>query len=199
MNYPAIDPIIFCVGPLCIRWYGLMYVLGFIASFVLVKKQIRDFAYKELESHFDNLNMVLILSVVIGGRLGYVFFYNWDYYRNHLLEIAATWNGGMSFHGACFALIATGWLFCRCTRLNFWKTADIYIVTIPIGLGLGRIGNFINGELFGRPTTSAFGMVFPLGSFSCLLRNFPYNCRIFPRTGCPTGISLCPGNHGSTA
>ncbi len=163
MNYPAIDPIIFCIGPLCIRWYGLMYVLGFIASFYLVKQQIREFGYTALEKHFDNLNMVLILGVVIGGRLGYVFFYNWGYYKHHLLEIPATWNGGMSFHGACLALIIGGWLFCRITRLNFWQTADIYIVTIPIGLGLGRIGNFVNGELFGRVTTSPLGMVFPMG------------------------------------
>ncbi len=163
MTYPSIDPIIFCLGPLCIRWYGLMYVLGFMATFWLVKKQAQEFAYKELEHHIDNLNMVLILGVVLGGRLGYVFFYNWGYYKNHLLEIPATWNGGMSFHGACLALIISGWIFCRYSKLNFWKTVDIYVVTVPIGLCLGRIGNFINGELFGRVTTSSMGMVFPLG------------------------------------
>ncbi len=163
MNFPDIDPIIFCLGPLCIRWYGLMYVLGFLASFYLVKQQIREFSCRRLKKQFDNLNMVLILSVIIGGRLGYVFFYNWEYYKNHLLEIPATWNGGMSFHGACLALIISGWIFCKITKLNFWQTADIYIVTVPIGLGLGRIGNFINGELFGRVTTSSLGVIFPMG------------------------------------
>lgn len=163
MTYPDIDPIIFCLGPLCIRWYGLMYVLGFIASYQLVKKQIREFSFTSLEKHFDNLNLLLIGSVVIGGRLGYVFLYNWDYYKNHLLEIPATWSGGMSFHGACAALLITGWVFCKRTDVDFWKTADIYIVTVPIGLGLGRIGNFINGELFGRVTTAPTGMIFPQG------------------------------------
>lgn len=163
MTYPNIDPIIFCLGPLCIRWYGLMYLLGFLACYWLVKKQIKEFSFIELEKNLENLNLLLIISVVVGGRLGYVFFYNWGYYKNHLQEIFATWNGGMSFHGACLALIITGWLFCRYKKINFLKTADIYIVTIPIGLGLGRLGNFINGELFGRVTDIPLGMIFPMG------------------------------------
>lgn len=163
LSYPAIDPIIFSLGPLHIRWYGLMYVLGFIASYILVKRQIREFSFSRLNDHFENLNITLILCVVIGGRLGYVLFYKPGYYLAHPLEIPATWSGGMSFHGACLALFLGGYLFCRRTGLNFWKTADIYVATIPIGLFLGRMGNFINGELFGRITESPFGMVFPGG------------------------------------
>ncbi len=161
--YPTISPVIFHIGPLQVRWYGLMYVLGFTATYLLVKKQVANFGFKRLEEHFENLNLVLILCVVLGGRLGYVLFYNLPYYLAHPLEIPATWNGGMSFHGACIALIAGGLLFCRLKKIDFWKTADIYVVTVPIGLGLGRLGNFINGELYGRVTTVPWGMVFPGG------------------------------------
>lgn len=161
--FPEIDPIIFSMGPLHVRWYGLMYVIGFIASYTLVRKQINDFTFKPLGRHFENLNMVLILSVIVGGRLGYVIFYNLPYYLKHPLEIAATWNGGMSFHGACIVLFLGGWLFCKKQNIDFWKTADIYVATIPIGLGLGRIGNFLNGELYGRVTDMPIGMVFPGG------------------------------------
>jgi phosphatidylglycerol:prolipoprotein diacylglycerol transferase len=163
MTYPEIDPIIFSLGPLHVRWYGLMYVLGFLASYYLVRRQIRKFKYQQLADHFENLNLVLILGVVIGGRLGYVLFYNLPYYLEHPLEIFATWSGGMSFHGACLALIFGGWIFCRKNNIDFWKSADIYTATLPIGLGLGRIGNFINGELYGRVTDVPWGMVFPGG------------------------------------
>jgi phosphatidylglycerol:prolipoprotein diacylglycerol transferase len=163
MNFPDIDPVLLSIGPLHVRWYGLMYVLGFLASYFLVRRQIRLFAYKELEPHFENLNLILILSVVLGGRLGYVLFYNFSYYLQHPLEIPATWTGGMSFHGACIGVMVGGWFYLRKKELAYWKTADIYVATIPIGLGLGRLGNFINGELFGRVTDMPWGMVFPGG------------------------------------
>lgn len=163
LTYPQIDPVIFSIGPLQVRWYGLMYVLGFIATMALVKYQIKKFHYKELDSQFENLNMVLIISLVLGGRLGYVLFYNLPYYLKHPSEIVATWQGGMSFHGALLGIVAAGLIFCRRKKLDFWRAADLYAVTIPIGLGLGRIGNFINGELYGRTTDVAWGMVFPGG------------------------------------
>ena len=163
LTYPQIDPVIFSVGPLQVRWYGLMYVLGFIASIILVKHQIKKFGFKELETHFENLNLVLIISLVLGGRLGYVLFYNLPYYLSHPGEIMATWRGGMSFHGALLGLIIGGVVFCRIKKLDFWRTADFYAVTIPIGLGLGRLGNFINGELYGRVTDVPWGMIFPGG------------------------------------
>jgi phosphatidylglycerol:prolipoprotein diacylglycerol transferase len=159
--YPSINPVIFSVGPFQIRWYGLMYVLGFTATYLLVKKQIAAFEFKKLEDYFENLNLVLILCVILGGRLGYVLFYNFSYYLAHPMQIPATWNGGMSFHGACLALILGGVVYCRMKKIDFWKTADIYVVTVPIGLGLGRLGNFINGELYGRVTSLPWGMIFP--------------------------------------
>jgi phosphatidylglycerol:prolipoprotein diacylglycerol transferase len=159
----ALDPVLLSLGPLQIRWYGLMYVIGFTASYFLARHQIRRWHVVEFEQHFENLNLVLILSVILGGRLGYVLFYNPTYYFQHPLEILATWEGGMSFHGACLLLIISGWVFCRKHGINFWQGADIYVATIPIGLGLGRIGNFINGELFGRETTVPWGVIFPDG------------------------------------
>ncbi len=161
MNFPAIDPVIFGFGSLQVRWYGLMYVLGFTACYFLVRKQIKEKNDGELAKQFENLNFVLILSVILGGRLGYVLFYNFPYYVKHPLEIFATWQGGMSFHGACFTLILVGFIFCKLKQLDFWKTADMYVVTIPIGLGLGRIGNFINAELYGRTTELPWGIIFP--------------------------------------
>ena len=163
LTYPQIDPVIFSIGPLQVRWYGLMYVLGFGATLLLVKHQIRKFGFRELDLHFENLNLVLIISLVLGGRLGYVLFYNLPYYLQHPAEIVATWQGGMSFHGGMLGLIIGAVIFCRKKKLDFWRTADFYVVTIPIGLGLGRVGNFINGELYGRVTDVAWGMVFPGG------------------------------------
>lgn len=173
LTFPDIDPIIlaiepfkvfnFTIGPLMIRWYGLMYVLGFIATYALVSYQLKKFQWQELREKFDNLNLYLILGVIIGGRLGYVAFYQPAYYLEHPLEIFATWHGGMSFHGGCLGVILAGFIFSLYHKLDFWKGADIYVVTVPIGLGLGRIGNFINCELFGRVTEAPWGMVFPGG------------------------------------
>lgn len=163
ITYPNIDPVIFHIGPLQIRWYGLMYVLGFIASYVLVRHQIKKYHVKDLAVHFENLNIALILGLIVGGRLGYVLFYNLPYYLQHPLEIIATWQGGMSFHGGLLGLIIGGYIYCRRHGLDFWLNADIYVVTVPIGLGLGRIGNFLNGELFGRETDVPWAMVFPGG------------------------------------
>ncbi len=163
LSYPHINPVIFSLGPLKVRWYGLMYVFGFLASYLLVRYQAKKFHWQELDAHLDNLNLAIILGVILGGRLGYVLFYNPGYYLQHPLEIFATWEGGMSFHGGCIGVLLAGFLYCRRTGLDFWKGADVYVVTVPIGLGLGRIGNFINGELYGRTTELPWGMIFPGG------------------------------------
>lgn len=161
LEYPNIDPVIFRVGPLAVHWYGLMYVIGFVSAWHLVRRQARKFQWFDLEEHLDNLNTFLILGVIVGGRLGYVLIYNFDYYQQHLFEILDPRNGGMSFHGGCIGALLCGLLYCRKNRLDFWKGADIYVATAPIGLGFGRIGNFINGELYGRVTDVPWAMVFP--------------------------------------
>jgi phosphatidylglycerol:prolipoprotein diacylglycerol transferase len=163
LPFPNIDPVIFSIGPLQIRWYGMMYVLGFAATLLLVKHQVKKLGFRDLEIHYENLNLVLIVSLVLGGRIGYVVFYNLPYYLSNPSEILATWQGGMSFHGGMLGLVIGAIVFCRRKGLDFWRVADIYTVTFPIGLGLGRIGNFINAELYGRVTDAPWGMVFPGG------------------------------------
>ncbi len=163
LKYPDIDPVMIHIGPLQVRWYGMMYVLGFFAAWFLVRRQIRERHLGWLAGHFENLNGVLLLCLIAGGRLGYVLFYNPGWYLGHPLEIFATWKGGMSFHGALIGIIVGGLLYCRRHRLDFLATADVYVVPVPIGLGLGRLGNFINGELYGRITDVPWAMVFPGG------------------------------------
>ncbi len=163
LTYPHIDPVIFHIGPLSVRWYGLMYVLGFMAAYLLARYQARKFHWHRMEEHLDNLNLAIILGVILGGRLGYVLFYNFSYYLHHPVQIFATWQGGMSFHGGCLGVLLAGFYYCRRHKLDYWKTADLYVVTVPIGLGLGRIGNFINGELYGRISEVPWAMVFPGG------------------------------------
>ncbi len=146
-----------------------MYLLGFLASYLLIRYQINEDPglsphEKAREArHLENLVLVIIFGVIVGGRLGYVLFYNPAYFLKHPGEIIATWHGGMSFHGGVIASAIGGWWYARKAGLDFWKWADRVIVTVPIGLGLGRIGNFINGELYGRPTNVPWAMVFPDG------------------------------------
>ncbi len=163
IEYPHINPILFAIGPLQIRWYGMMYVLGFAAAYWLVLYQAKRFGWKQLLTHVDNLNLALILGVILGGRLGYVLIYNPGYYLAHPLEIPATWSGGMSFHGGCMGALLAGYWYCRRNNLDYWKAVDLYIAAVPIGLFFGRLGNFINGELYGRVTTAPWGMIFPAG------------------------------------
>jgi len=163
LAYPSIDPVLLSLGPLQIRWYGLMYVIGFTAAYLLVMLQAKRFGWQQMLHQLDNLHLVLILGVVIGGRLGYTLFYNPAYYLAHPLEIPAIWSGGMSFHGACLGALLAGYFFCRRSGLDFWKAADLFIVTVPFGLFFGRLGNFINGELYGRITQVPWGMAFPEG------------------------------------
>lgn len=163
LTYPNIDPVIVHLGPLALRWYGMMYVLGFSATYFLVSRQIKRQHLVKLAPHFENFNMTLIISVVLGGRLGYVVFYNLPYYLGHPLQIFNTLAGGMSFHGGVIGVLVGGWWFCRRHDLDYLQCADLYVATIPVGLGLGRLGNFINGELYGRVTEMPWGMVFPGG------------------------------------
>jgi phosphatidylglycerol:prolipoprotein diacylglycerol transferase len=163
LAYPHIDPVIVSYGPLAVRWYGLMYVLGFAAAYVLVRRQAKQVGWQQMLDHLDNLNLALIAGVILGGRLGYVLFYNLPYYLQRPTEIFATWQGGMSFHGGLLGTLFAGLLYCHFSKLNFWQGVDLYAVVGPIGLGLGRIGNFLNGELYGRTTEMPWGMIFPHG------------------------------------
>jgi phosphatidylglycerol:prolipoprotein diacylglycerol transferase len=158
-----IDPILIELGPIRVGWYGLMYVLGFLASYFLVRYQMRKKDFGLSKQEVENLYFYLILGLMVGARLGYVLFYDLKVYLANPLEILAIWHGGMSFHGGLIGVLIVGILFSWRNRKSFWKIADLIIVTAPIGLGLGRIGNFINGELYGRVTHVPWGMIFPKG------------------------------------
>jgi phosphatidylglycerol:prolipoprotein diacylglycerol transferase len=161
--YPSINPTIVSLGPLQIRWYGVMYILGFLASYLLVKYQIRK---KRIDIEINAVHdffLFLIIGLIIGARLGYAIFYNLPLYVSHPLKLFSVWEGGMSFHGGLIGVIISGLIYARSRGVAFWQLADLVVVTVPIGLGLGRLGNFINAELYGRVTTVPWGMVFPSG------------------------------------
>jgi phosphatidylglycerol:prolipoprotein diacylglycerol transferase len=158
-----IDPVLIKLGPFHVGWYGLMYVFGFIASYLLVRYQMRKKSFGISRQEVENLYVYIIIGLIIGGRLGYILFYNLPLYLKAPLEIFAIWHGGMSFHGGLLGVLIVGIVFSWRHKKSFWKIADLFIVTAPIGLGLGRIGNFINGELYGRVTSVPWGMIFPKG------------------------------------
>lgn len=164
--YPNINPDLITIGPMRIRWYGVMYVLGFVASYFLIQRQERSRQIGLVGPVVQDLILYLALGLIIGGRLGYIIFYEYNNYAAYLsnpLEIAATWHGGMSFHGGFIGVLLAAVIFCRMRGLPFATVADSIVVTTPIGLGLGRIGNFINGELLGLPTSVPWAMIFPGG------------------------------------
>ena len=171
--YPHIDPEIIRIGPIALRWYGLMYVAGFVSSYFLVKKQVNDLKQAAGSSKkggsdipdvfIDAVYTYLVFGLILGARLGYVLFYDFGAYVSHPLEIFAVWHGGMSFHGGMIGSLLAGYLCCRKYHVDFWRAADLVIVTAPLGLGFGRLGNFINGELYGRVTDVPWAMVFPNG------------------------------------
>ena len=161
--FPNIDPVFLRLGPIQLRWYGLMYMLSFIIGFFVLRRLVR---YRKLNLSTDDLYDLLfyiILGVMIGGRLGYVLLYDFASYARDPLSIFAIWQGGMSFHGGFVGVILAVLWITRRKGWNFWEIADLVCVGVPIGLGLGRIGNFINGELYGRATTVSWAMVFPEG------------------------------------
>ena len=163
LQFPDINPVIFKIGPLSMRWYGLMYILGFISSYLLVTYQLKKNALKIDRAIIDDLFFYLILGLIAGARLGYVIFYNLSFYLQNPLDVFVIWHGGMSFHGGLIGSFIAGYIVMKRKKLNLFATLDLIIPTCPIGIGFGRIGNFINGELFGKPTNVPWAMVFPEG------------------------------------
>lgn len=161
--YPKINPEIVRVGQISVRWYGMMYIIGFLSSYLIVRYQVRKMGLPISKAMLQSLYTYLILGLLIGARLGYVIFYNLSLYLKNPLEIFAVWHGGMSFHGGLIGCIISGYIFSKKYRLDFWQLSDLIVVTAPIGIGLGRIGNFINGELYGRITNVPWAMIFPDG------------------------------------
>jgi phosphatidylglycerol:prolipoprotein diacylglycerol transferase len=160
--HPQFDPVLVSFGPLAVRWYGLMYVVGFIAFIALGKLRVRRGLAPGLEARdVDDMLIYGVLGVILGGRLGYVLFYKPGHYLEHPAEILQVWTGGMSFHGGFIGVLLGIALFCWIRKKRWLATMDFIAPLVPIGLAAGRLGNFINGELPGRPTDLPWGMWFP--------------------------------------
>jgi phosphatidylglycerol:prolipoprotein diacylglycerol transferase len=158
------DPIAFSLGPLSIRWYGLMYLLGFALFLLLGRLRSRD-AWRDMSAQdVDDLLFYGMIGVIVGGRLGHVIFYGpLSYYLANPLEIFAVWKGGMASHGGILGVIVAMWWFARSRGKSFLRVTDFVVPLVPLGLGAGRIGNFINGELWGRVADPSlpWAMIFP--------------------------------------
>jgi len=178
--YPEINPIALKIGPFAIHWYGLMYLLGFLGGWVLLQVRIKSQKLNWTADQLSDLVIYLILGVVLGGRLGYVLFYNLPFYSKYPLQALAIWDGGMSFHGGLIGVIVAIALYARKNQRKFFEIADFVVPVVPIGLATGRIGNFINGELWGKVSNVPWAMQLP-----CADSRFVHYCN-----GATTGYSL---------
>jgi phosphatidylglycerol---prolipoprotein diacylglyceryl transferase len=179
----GMDPVLFHLGALKVQWYGLMYIIAFAITYFLARRRCRlETRFKQYDEEFlKNLLTYSFIGVLAGGRLGYVLFYNLPYYLAHPLEIILPFSfaggfhftgiSGMSYHGGVTGAILGGLLFCRRFKQDFWNLCDLFFPIAPLGYTFGRLGNFINGELWGRVTTSPIGMYFPLAPEGDVLRH----------------------------
>lgn len=158
-----ISPSILTLGSLEVRWYGLMYVIGFVVGGQLCKKLVDRGFFKVDKKKIDSLVTIMLISMFLGARLAYVFIYNWDYYGSHWGEILAIWQGGLSFHGAIVGFLVGGYIFAKRNGISWAQVMDVTALAGTPGIFFGRMGNFINGELYGRETTSWVGIIFPQG------------------------------------
>jgi len=161
--YPNINPVALQLGPLSVHWYGLMYLLGFIGGWALLAMRIRHSPRGFKVEQLSDILFYAALGIILGGRVGYMLFYHLDEAIHHPWSIFAIWQGGMSFHGGLIGVIVAMWLYARKIGKSLVAMTDLIAPVVPIGLGAGRIGNFINGELWGRVTDLPWGMVFPTG------------------------------------
>ncbi|MFP3019169.1 MAG: prolipoprotein diacylglyceryl transferase [Arsenophonus sp.] len=160
--FPNIDPVIFSIGPLVFHWYGLMYLVGFIFALWLAKWRANKTNNTWTKNEVEILLYLCFFGVFIGGRLGYVIIYNLSAFLSNPFYLFKVWNGGMSFHGGLIGVIYVMYWFSRKSRFHFFQISDFIAPLIPFGLGMGRIGNFINGELWGRVTLKTpWAMLFP--------------------------------------
>lgn len=168
-----LNPVIFSLGVVEIHWYGLMYVVAFLLTYLSALYRIKTEDFRYTKAIISDFILWAIFGVLVGGRLGYVLFYELKYFLSNPLSIIFpfSFSGGfhytgiygMSYHGGLLGVLSVCVLFCRKYKLSFWQFADFFSPIIPLGYTFGRIGNFINGELWGRPTTLSWGDVFPFG------------------------------------
>jgi phosphatidylglycerol:prolipoprotein diacylglycerol transferase len=166
--YPRIDPILVHIGPLAIRWYALAYIFGILIGWAYARAIVRSEKWWGGKpplsvTDFDDFVLWVTLGIILGGRIGYVLFYNFPHFAAHPAEIVALWKGGMSFHGGFIGCVLAVVLFAWRRGIPFLSLGDVTTAVAPIGLFLGRLANFINGELWGRPTDVPWAMIFPNG------------------------------------
>ena len=159
---PSIDPIILSLGFVDIRWYSLAYILTFILGSYFIKKLNKNSNYKLKDTQIDNFFIWAVIGVIVGGRIGYVLFYQIDLFFSNPVYVLEIWKGGMSFHGGLSGMVISIYLFSKITRISFFYLSDLVSLVAPIGLFLGRIANFINTELYGRVTDFPFAIIFPI-------------------------------------
>ena len=159
--YPDIDPVAFSLGPISVRWYGLMYLAAFAAALFLGNLRARKSNGLWHPDQIGDLVFYGAIGVILGGRFGYVFFYNFDYFLSNPLWLFKVWEGGMAFHGGLLGVLVAMWLYGRSQGKTFFQITDFVAPIVPLGLGFGRLGNFIGGELWGRASDVSWAMVFP--------------------------------------
>ena len=168
LPYPAINPVLVHIGPLAVRWYALAYIVGILAGWIYARAIIRSPRLWNGEApltvlDFDDFVIWITLGIILGGRIGYVLFYNLPVFAAHPLQIFELWNGGMSFHGGFLGCTIAIVAFALKRKIPVFSLGDLTTAVTPIGLCLGRLANFINGELWGRPTDVPWAMIFPTG------------------------------------
>lgn len=161
IQYPQIDPVVISLGPLTVHWYGLMYLVGFAGAWWLGMKRAEREDSPLKPEQVGDLIFYSAMGVILGGRLGYVFFYNFDKFLDQPLWALKVWEGGMSFHGGLIGVLIAAFWYARKLNTTFFQLIDFVAPLVPVGLGAGRIGNFIGGELWGRVTDVPWAMVFP--------------------------------------
>ena len=160
-TFPQFNPVVISLGPLSIHWYGVMYIIAFGGAWVLASYRRNMKPNQWSSDQISDLIFYGAIGAVVGGRLGSVFFYNFDRFLEDPLWVFRVWEGGMSFHGGLLGVGVALYFYSKSLRKGFWETIDFIVPFVPFGLGAGRIGNFIGGELWGRPTDVSWGMVFP--------------------------------------
>ncbi len=163
MNFiqPSIDPVLFSISFVDIRWYSISYILGFIIGSILIKKINKIKGNILTNKQLDNFFVYSVIGIIVGGRVGYVLFYQLKTFINDPLYLFEIWSGGMSFHGGLLGIIVAIYLFAKINKVNFYYVSDLVSIVAPIGLFFGRIANFINTELIGRPTSFFISVIYP--------------------------------------